>query len=178
MIKTTLAALLAIFLSGANSFSPGTPDAYTGATEQVNQETHKLKPSKLVGQWGNPEGVASYCEDDGDTNPSDDASIGSVTRVIDHIVEAMEVRDMVVTFTDDGHVSATVQGNTIEGEYKLDGDVLTVTSGGKTFPVNVRLQGKRLSFFYPLSKCPQQVRQYFRDIPTEGLCLGIRFYRK
>lgn len=136
------------------------------------------KPSKLVGQWSNPEGVASYCEDDRDTNPSDDASLGSVIRVIDHIVEAMEVRDIVVTFTDDGHVSASVQGNTIEGEYTLEGNTLTITSNGKTFPVTIQMKDTQLTFLYPLSRCPQQVRQYFRDIPTEGLCLGVRLYRK
>ena len=151
------------------------PDVCTGATEQVKQPEKAIKISKLVGQWGCPVGTASYDTEENLVEAGGEKNITAIGQTIDYLIGAMDARDVVVSFEADGYVYATLQGNEVEGTYTLEGNTLIITSSGRSFPLMVEIHGKNLTLSYPFSRCPQQLKQYFRDVPTEGLSLGIRF---
>jgi len=180
MVKKFLISIALVLVATATmAYYTGTqvPDAYTGATEQIDAAP-KIKLSKLVGQWSEPHGVAVYDTEDNLVESGGEATIAAVSQMVDRIIEAMEVRDMMVDFTNEGIVSATVKGNTMDAAYTIDGSSLQITSNGKTYAFQVQIDNQNLSIYYPLSKCPQQIRQYFYSIPIEGLSVGIQFHRQ
>ncbi len=177
----SMALVLTFVGTGAMAFyeAPASPDVQTSASD-VSYITGNLigksdiKVNRLVGEWSSVCGISAYSTPDALRKAGGEETTDTIGAAIDQMIAHFNAKDVTVTFSADGKVSAMVSGSTFEGSYTIEGSTMTITSGGRSFTLNVKQEGKHtLQLLYPFSQCPQQIAQAFSAYETEGLYLGI-----
>ncbi len=187
MKKQILICASAILLAGTGALAhhnrPTEPDAYTGATPEVETPKNvvgnkEVSQKQLVGTWGDPTGVAAYETEELLEQAGGKQTADAIGAGINEVMTRMGVNDVTVEFLADGTITATSPSGKVEGTYTVEGSTLTVTANGTDFQITANVHGKKLQLFYPVSRMPQQVLQYFMHQGLEGLFLGVELKRQ